>query len=106
MAESSSSKSLEKAWASLSLEDDDALLVLLEEELTDVSERDQGLTLVGHFAIEKPIKFQIMRETMSSIWRPGKGVNISEVSSNLYLFQFYHEVDLNRILEDGLWSYE
>lgn len=43
---------------------------------------------------------------MASIWRPWKGVNITEVSTNLCLFQFFHEVDMKRIMEDGLWSYE
>lgn len=31
---------------------------------------------------------------------------VKEVGNNTFLFQFFREIDLNRILEDGYWSFE
>ncbi|KAL8094551.1 hypothetical protein AgCh_036179 [Apium graveolens] len=39
------------------------------------------------------------------IWRPGKGVYMKELDTNLYLFQFYHEVDVKRVMEGYPWSF-
>ncbi|KAJ8747858.1 hypothetical protein K2173_013026 [Erythroxylum novogranatense] len=40
-----------------------------------------------------------MKQTMAALWRPFMGVSIREADGGLYIFQFFHEVDLNRILE-------
>ena len=33
------------------------------------------------------------------------GVTIKEIKPQLYLFQFFHIVDLQRVLDTGLWSF-
>ncbi|XP_019198404.1 PREDICTED: uncharacterized protein LOC109192285 [Ipomoea nil] len=43
---------------------------------------------------------------MASIWRPSRGMMAREVSHNLFIFYFFHEVDLLRVIEDGPWSFE
>lgn len=35
-----------------------------------------------------------------------KGLFVKDLGSNLYLFQFYHEVDMQRILEGGPCSFD
>lgn len=46
-----------------------------------------------------------MQQTLTSIWRPEKGVYIMEIDTNLYMFQFYHELDIKRVLEGSPWSF-
>nr|KYP72475.1 hypothetical protein KK1_005064 [Cajanus cajan]KYP72478.1 hypothetical protein KK1_005067 [Cajanus cajan] len=43
---------------------------------------------------------------MASIWRPGKGVSISELKPGVFLFQFYHPLDLKRARDNGPWNFE
>nr|KYP64363.1 Uncharacterized protein At4g02000 family [Cajanus cajan]KYP64378.1 Uncharacterized protein At4g02000 family [Cajanus cajan] len=43
---------------------------------------------------------------MASIWRPGKGVSISELKPGVFLFQLYHPLDLKHILDNGPWNFE
>ncbi|CAH9143174.1 unnamed protein product [Cuscuta epithymum] len=43
---------------------------------------------------------------MASLWRPGKGVIIKEVSDKRYLFTFYDPVDMKRGLDGGPWQFE
>ncbi|XP_074323953.1 uncharacterized protein At4g02000-like [Apium graveolens] len=45
-----------------------------------------------------------MKQTFAALWRPGKGVYVREIEPNLYLFQFYHELDIKRVLEGSPWS--
>lgn len=36
---------------------------------------------------------------MAAFWRLGMGVYMKELETNLYLFQFYHKVDVKRVME-------
>lgn len=102
MAESSS-RSLENACALLSLiEDEDEGLVIGNDDIKEVGEEFK-FTLVGHLATEKPIKFNVLKDTLALVWSPGKGMNVIEAAPNLFLFQFFHKVDMICILEDGPW---
>nr|KYP46937.1 hypothetical protein KK1_031419 [Cajanus cajan] len=42
-----------------------------------------------------------MKNCMASIWRLGKGVSISELKPGVFLFQFYHPIDLKRTVDPG-----
>lgn len=46
-----------------------------------------------------------MQHKMTSLWRPGKGVYIKEVDRNRYIFQFYHEIDIARVVEGSPWTF-
>ncbi|XP_019167797.1 PREDICTED: uncharacterized protein At4g02000-like [Ipomoea nil] len=43
---------------------------------------------------------------MASVWKPKKGMIAREVSTNLFLFYFVHELDIQKVLNEGPWSYE
>ncbi|KAH9779367.1 reverse transcriptase domain-containing protein [Citrus sinensis] len=62
--------------------------------------------LVGRFLTDKVINFVAMKNTMAALWRPGKGVCIKGLSHTLFLFQFFHEIDVRRILDSGSWTFD
>lgn len=45
-------------------------------------------------------------KTLASIWRPVKGVCIKNLNHNLFLFQFFHELDMTQVLCDGPWTFD
>lgn len=47
-----------------------------------------------------------MRDTMASVWRPRMGVAAKDLSNNTFLFLFFHDIDMLRVLNDGPWSFE
>uniref|UniRef100_A0A803PWA8 Uncharacterized protein n=1 Tax=Cannabis sativa TaxID=3483 RepID=A0A803PWA8_CANSA len=51
------------------------------------------------------IDFLSMQHTMASLWQPGKGMFVKELQTNLYLFQFYHEADIERVIEGSPWTF-
>ena len=52
---------------------------------------------------DKVIEFAAMKNTIATFWRPSKGVCIKDLSPNLFLFQFFHEINIRRfsILDHG-----
>ncbi|XP_019155276.1 PREDICTED: uncharacterized protein LOC109152160 [Ipomoea nil] len=100
------SPDLEEQYANLSLQDDEDYEVPLEEEGLSDEFEDPAFTLVRRLLTKKPVKFTYFRDTMAMVWRLVKGVMTTEVTTNLYLFHFFCEVDMNPVLDDGPWSYE
>lgn len=95
---------LENKCANVSLADeDDVGLEILESEVEKESGAcvDLRWAAVGHFLTDKSIKVQVMRQVLASIWRPVKGVGIKEIEDNRFIFHFFHERDIQRILGEG-----
>lgn len=40
------------------------------------------------------------------VWRPRKGVTITKMKKGLYLFKFYHQPDMDRVVHGGPWSFD
>ncbi|XP_060972000.1 uncharacterized protein LOC115703869 [Cannabis sativa] len=47
-----------------------------------------------------------MQNKIATLWQPGRGLYVKELDSNLFLFQFYHEVDIERVIEGSPWTFD
>lgn len=107
MASSSQNRTLEDVYSKLSLEneDDDGGLILEnlpDNNVTTGFER----CLVGRFLTSRKVNFMAMQDTLASIWRPVKAVFMEETNrTNIFLFKFFHDLDLQRVLNDGPWTF-
>ncbi|XP_050232856.1 uncharacterized protein LOC126681355 [Mercurialis annua] len=95
------------------LEYENRLAVLEEEELgldySEVANEEGGETkgwLIGRFLTDKSVNLVAMRQVMAMVWKPVRGVKVSELKPNVFLFQFYHEMDLARVVNEGPWTFE
>ncbi|XVF83422.1 hypothetical protein PTKIN_Ptkin16aG0485400 [Pterospermum kingtungense] len=98
------------------MEDRIQMMSLADEEdeglvLEDVVNNQQPLIsydlyVVGRFLTDRHIRFPIMKDRMASLWRAGRGVAIKEFGSQMFLFQFFHELDLKRVLEGSPWTFD
>lgn len=68
------------------------------------TQRGPPLGLFGRFLTDRPMRVHIMKERMAGIWHPVHGVSIRESEPGTFLFQFFHELDLQRVLLQGPWS--
>lgn len=75
------------------------------ESLSLVDEEGDGFVF-GRFLSDRPIRTNIMVDRLASIWRPGRGVSIKEKETGLFLFQFFHQIDKERVFKGGLWSFD
>ncbi|XP_037496341.1 uncharacterized protein LOC119371035 [Jatropha curcas] len=91
------------AKLSVNGEEDDGLVFEEDDELSTGS--DNSLCLVGRFLIDKTINFQAMKQTFASLWRPFMGMSVNEEGTGFYRFQFYHKVDVDRVLDMAPWTF-
>ncbi|XP_019156927.1 PREDICTED: uncharacterized protein LOC109153517 [Ipomoea nil] len=100
---------LGEEYSALSLGDDeeefDDEFPIAEGAAADI-EIETPFILVGKLLSEKPTRFNFLKDTMASIWKPKKGMMAREVSTNLFLFFFVNELDIRKVLDDGPWSYD
>lgn len=66
---------------------------------------EDSYCIVGRFLTTKRVDFDAMRHLMATLWQPGKGLYVQELESNHFLFQFYHEVDVRRMMKRSPWTF-
>lgn len=64
------------------------------------------LRLVGRVLTTKPLNFDVVRRTLTHIWSLKEGVVIRALGSNLFLFQFFHWRDRDKVLAGRPWNFE
>lgn len=105
MASSSREKDIDADYANLSINDDEEGLVFNEIPRNNPG-IDYAHCLVGSFLTNRKVNFVAMQDTLSSIWRPVKGVFMEPTSfPNTFLFKFFHDLDVKRVLDDGPWTF-
>ncbi|XP_019150072.1 PREDICTED: uncharacterized protein At4g02000-like [Ipomoea nil] len=91
-----------------------AELTIAEEEINGLEAPDPPIpiveasqyNLIGRFLTDRTIKFDHMQQVMALVWRPVKGMCAVALTEDLFLFQFPHPKDRQRVLDDGPWSFE
>lgn len=63
-------------------------------------------TFVGRLLGIGNVMFESFQQLMASFWRPVKGVHIRDLGQGRYWFQFFHELDMARMLSYGPWTFE
>ncbi|XP_074323028.1 uncharacterized protein LOC141659976 [Apium graveolens] len=63
------------------------------------------LCLVGRFLTEKNINTRAMRSKLADVWKPKMGINIKELETGIFLFQFFHKEDKAWVINAGPWSF-
>ena len=93
-------ETMEDQVAKLSLNDEE------EEELPihgdHTAPKGLKLCLIGRFLIDKNVNFVAMKHRLADLWRS----TIKDINHSLYLFRFFHIVDLQRVLDSGPWSFD
>lgn len=91
--------------ASFSLDDDENEKLVFEDEVVHDSNKFD-LCVVGRFLTEKGINVRALKSKLADIWKPARGINIKEIKSGVFLFQFYHMDDMQWVLKGGPWSFD
>ncbi|KAJ9135110.1 hypothetical protein P3X46_032329 [Hevea brasiliensis] len=64
------------------------------------------MCLMHYFITDCVINFNAMKHTVATLWHLGKGICIKELGSSLFMFQFFHEVDVSRVVDLSPWSFD
>ena len=88
-SERQSEVDISTGYASMTIDEEEDSILILEGEDIDGGNNVKikyQFCLVGKFLTDKVINLAAMKNIMASLWRPGKGVCIKEVSPTLFLF--------------------
>lgn len=106
MASSTIEQDIMAGYEKLSINEDEQEGLILENVPLESSNGGYDQCLVGSFISNIKVNFGAMKDTLSSIWRPVKGVFMEETMyPNLFIFKFFHELDIKRVLDDGPWTF-
>uniref|UniRef100_A0A803PV21 Reverse transcriptase n=1 Tax=Cannabis sativa TaxID=3483 RepID=A0A803PV21_CANSA len=92
-------------YEQIQLEEEEEGVLITGENEEEEQAFDDRWCLVGKFLTGRTIDFDAMRHMMASLWQPGRGVYIKELDTNRYLFQFYHEIDIQAVIDGSPWTF-
>ena len=77
----------------------------LEEDLEEEDARVE-LGLVGRIWTKRHVNQTAFITTMKNIWQPRHDVEIRSIEKNLYVFQFHHWRDKQKVIEGQPWHFD
>ncbi|KAJ4840778.1 hypothetical protein Tsubulata_042840 [Turnera subulata] len=80
--------------------------LVFEEEEVDTEPSRAALCLVGSLWTARPFNAQALMRTQKQVWRPTHDVEIHQLDRNLFIFQFFHWQDKERVLEQEPWNFD
>ncbi|KAK5836464.1 hypothetical protein PVK06_012254 [Gossypium arboreum] len=86
---------MEEELANLRILDEEEKAFQEEAAMVD---RSYQFYLVGQCLTDSVVHFPYLRNTMADLWHPIRGICITDLGDKRYLFQFFHEVDMQRML--------
>jgi hypothetical protein len=86
-------------------ETDEGVIYPVESE-TSVEVGVSAWLCVGKFLTEKVVDETAMRGVLAEAWQQRRGLTIRKLGGNRYSFRFYHEVDFDRIWNDGSYTFD
>lgn len=96
---------MEDVFSTIRIEDEEQGGLMYGENAEDLGEIDTRWCLVGRFLTDSSIDFQAMQHKMASLWKPGRGMYVKQLDVNRFIFQFYHELDIKRVVEGSPWTF-
>lgn len=96
---------LDEHMANLNVDDEENEDLVFEDDVIEEIDKYE-LCLVGRFLTEKSINTRAMKVKIADVWKPTMGINIKEIDSGIYLFQFFHKEDKQWVMNGGPWSFD
>ncbi|KAF4368683.1 hypothetical protein G4B88_025101 [Cannabis sativa] len=98
-------KEIEDLYDNIEIEEEDDVVTTFDFEEPKTEIANVELCIVSRFLTSRAVDYDVMRHMMASLWQLGKGMYVKQLEPNRFLFQFYQELDLNRIIEGSLWIF-
>ncbi|MBA0593239.1 hypothetical protein Gorai_010193 [Gossypium raimondii] len=95
---------MENELAQLSINEEEEKILQIQVD-SGIQSEVGDFQLVGCFLISSVIHFPAMKSTIANLWHPVYGVQIRYLGEKRYLFQFYHNMDMERVLKGLLWTF-
>lgn len=98
-------QNIDEQLAHLNVEDEENEDLIFEGDVEEEVNKYE-LCLVGRFLTEKNINTRAMKTKIADVWKPTMGINIKELETGIYLFQFFHKEDKQWVINGGPWNFD
>ncbi|KAL2899848.1 hypothetical protein RDABS01_024930 [Bienertia sinuspersici] len=92
------------AQLSITSEEDDVVEFL--EDIDNTHEEKLELSLVGKVQSVRPYNFNALKNTMNQVWTLSKKAVFREIENNLFIIQFFHWKDKEKVLNGRPWTFD
>ena len=99
-------KELEALWSKLSFTEEEAEGIKLDFKSTKAVRELGKNCVVMKIMSHKSISIDALRKNLRMLWKPNKGLQLSEVDEDLFLVEFRDGKDEKKVLDMCPWSYE
>ena len=100
------SKELEKLCNKLSFTKEEDEDIVLRSSCTTAAREVGKNYVVMKILAHRSISLEALRKNLKMVWKPNKGVQISEIEEDLYLVEFSYKKDKKKVLDLCRWSYD
>ncbi|XP_060957652.1 uncharacterized protein LOC133029176 [Cannabis sativa] len=97
---------LENRWDTICLEEEEESEEILEDEEDGNPVFDGRWSLVGKLLTGRISDYKVFQNMIADLWKPGKGMTVKILEQNRFLFQFYHEIDIQRVINGSPWTFD
>ena len=97
---------LEELWKKLTFTEEEDTGIELDSRSTNAARRIGKYCAVMKILSQRSINIDALRKNLRMLWKPNKGVQISELEEDLYLVEFGDEKDKRKVMDMCPWSYE
>lgn len=97
---------LEELWRKLSFTEEEDEGIALGSSTTRAAKARGRLCVVLKILPHRRVLVDALRKNLRMLWKPSKGVNVSELEDDLFLAEFGDERDKKRIMDMSPWSFE
>lgn len=97
---------LEELWKKLKFTEEEDIRIDLDSSSTKAA-RDMGkCSAIMRILTQRSINLDALRKNLRILWKPNKGVQISELEEEVFLVEFGDEKHKKKVLDMCRWSYE
>ncbi|XP_023917408.1 uncharacterized protein At4g02000 [Quercus suber] len=97
---------LEELWKKLTFTEEEDIGIKLDSRSTKVAREVGKFCAVMKVLSQRSINVDALRKNLRMLWKPNKGVRISELEEELSLVEFGDEKDKKKVLDMCPWSFE
>ena len=97
---------LEELWKKLTFTEDEGEDIELGSNSTRAAKEIGKNCVVMKILTQRTIIIEALRKNLKMLWKPNKGVQISEIEEDLFLVEFGDGRDKKKVMEMCPWSYE
>ena len=97
---------LKELWKKLTVTKEEEEDIILGSNSTKVAKEAGKNCIVMKVLTQHNVNVEALKKNMRMLWKPNKGLQVSEIEDNLFLVEFGDGCDKKKVMEMRPWNYD